>query len=151
MGLKSTDSVKGVEIMFPKLFAKARGKPAADSSNSSSPAESKQGSDDETSSLLSDGAPDDGQNGRRKSDSLYPEDWSDKFECMGELVVEKQAGPADIVRVYRTLNEDLKAEVFYVNPNQRGTSIVCGVLDAGSFLGSIPKMPKVASWALTHR
>jgi hypothetical protein len=88
---------------------------------------------------------------RLHTESMYPEDWGSKFECMGELVVEPTADPSDVVRVYKALCENLKAEIFYVNPSHRGTSIVCGITDAALFLASLSRMPSVTSWAMTHR
>ena len=88
---------------------------------------------------------------RFSAESMYPEDWGTKFECMGELVVERKAEPSDVVKIYQTLSENLQAEIFYVNPTHRGTSIVCGITDAALFLASISRMPRVTAWALTHR
>ena len=88
---------------------------------------------------------------RRHVETMYPEDWGTKFECMGELVVERRADASDVVKVYQTLNEGLKAEIFYLNPTHRGTSIVCGITDAAMFMASLPLMPKVSTWALTHK
>ena len=83
--------------------------------------------------------------------TMYPEDWGSKFECMGELVVERSAEAGDVVKVYQTLNDRLKAEIFYVNPTYRGTSIVCGITDAALFMASLPGMPRVSAWTLTHK
>ena len=88
---------------------------------------------------------------RLRAQSMYPKDWSSKFECIGEVVVERKAEPSDVVKIYQTLSKNLEAEIFYVNPTHRGTSIVCGITDAAQFFASLPKMPMVASWALTHR
>jgi hypothetical protein len=84
-------------------------------------------------------------------ETLYPDDWGSRFECMGELVVERKADPSDVVEVYNTLNETLDADILYVNPTLKGISIVCGIKDLGTFISSLPKMPRLASWALTHR
>ena len=83
-------------------------------------------------------------------ETLYPDDWSKRFECMGELIVERKADPSEVVQVYKTLNEGLEADIFYVNPTAQGMSIVCGIKDLGSFIDSLPKMPRLASWALIH-
>ena len=69
---------------------------------------------------------------------------------MGELIVDRRANPSDVVQIYKTLNEELKADILYVNPTIRGMSIVCGIKDLGSFMASLPQMPSLSSWALTH-
>ena len=84
-------------------------------------------------------------------ETAFPVEWSGNFECLGELIIERLANPAEVIQVYRTLKDALDAEIFYVYPTQNGTSMVCGVRDASSFLSSLPAMPRVASWALTHR
>ena len=88
--------------------------------------------------------------GRTHLESLYPDAWTTRFECMGELIVDPKANPGEVVQVYKTLNESLEADILYVNPTVRGMSIVCGIKDLGSFIASLPTMPKLESWALIH-
>ena len=96
----------------------------------------------------------DGEVSKKESPSeevMYPEDWETKFERVDELVLERHAEPSDVVEIYQTLSESLQAEIFYVNPSHRGTSILCGITDSALFLESISRMPRVTTWALTHR
>ena len=88
--------------------------------------------------------------GQSYVETLYPVDWSKRFECMCELIVDRKADPSDVVQVYQTLNEGLDADILYVNPTVRGMSIVCGIKDLGAFINSLPNMPILESWALTH-
>ena len=138
--------------MFPKIFSKSR--PESMGTDAS-------GANDQTGGgaidPLEGGASQDQDGGSASSkeptylETLFPDDWGSRFECMGELVVERKAEPSEVVQVYQTLNEVLEADIFYVNPTVRGLSIVCGIKDLGSFIDSIPTMPRLASWALTHR
>jgi len=149
--------------MFPKILERIRAKeervkPAVDSEQGDSDeaadggamsvAEPPEAVDDST---LGTGDGEGPKNERPPEQSMYPEDWGTKFECVGELVLERQAEPSDVVEIYQTLSENLQAEIFYVNPSHRGTSILCGITDSALFLASISRMPKVTTWALTHR
>ena len=149
--------------MFPRILGKFRQKEApVDPTAGSAPGDEGEAADSGTTSDPVVFAPADrSPQGPRRAEapekdrvgaeSMYPEDWGKKFECIGELVVERKAEPSDVVKIYQTLSESLQAEIFYVNPSHRGTSIVCGITDAALFIAALPKMPRVASWALTHR
>ena len=39
------------------------------------------------------------EQGQRYPESGYPDDWTSRFGCMGELIVEREADPSDVVRV----------------------------------------------------
>ena len=81
----------------------------------------------------------------------FPLDWSGNFECLGELVVDKETEPAEMLTVYETLKAAVKSDILYVNPGVKGTSIFCVVSGAAAFLSSLPKIPRVAGWVLTYR
>ena len=141
--------------MVPKIFS--RTKPVAKTADPPGAHAEGQGGSLGIESLAEGAAPKDQDNGlappKRQTylETLYPDDWSSRFECMGELIVERKADPSDIVKVYKTLNESLEADILYVNPTVLGMSIVCGIRDLNSFIDSLPSMPRLASWALTHR
>lgn len=141
--------------MFPKMFSKT--KPGQKRGNT--PGAQQVDAQDRSLSIesLAEGAESENleieaaaAKGRSYLESLYPDAWSTRFECMGELIVDRGAGPSDVVQVYKMLNEDLEADILYVNPTVRGMSIVCGIKDLGMFIDSIPRMPRLASWALIH-
>ena len=140
--------------MVPKIFS--RTKPVAKTTDLPGAHAEGQGGSLGIESLAEGAAPQDQDNGlappkgKTYLETLYPDDWSSRFECMGELIVERKADPSEIVQVYKTLNEALEADILYVNPTVRGMSIVCGIRDLGTFIASLPKMPRLESWALTH-
>ena len=144
--------------MFPNIFS--RTKPGAESADAPGAHAGNQdgGRDVESFGSSAEGAAPQAQDsesvapkGRSYLETLYPDDWSSRFECMGELIIERRADPSDVVQVYKTLNEVLEADIIYVNPTVRGMSIVCGIKELDSFIDSLPEMPRLASWALTHR
>jgi hypothetical protein len=76
---------------------------------------------------------------------------SGSFEWIGEVVVQPQADPAEVMRVYQTLKDTLPAEIFSIDTSQQGTTIVCGVQDPVSFLNLLSRMPRIAAWDITHQ
>jgi len=152
-----------VEAMFPRILERIKPKeqrvePAADSGSG----DGDEAADGEAINVAApldavDESPpgtEDGEVSKKErppEEVMYPEGWETKFECVGELVLERQAEPSDVVEIYQTLSENLQAEIFYVNPSHRGTSILCGITDSALFLESISRMPRVTTWALTHR
>ena len=144
--------------MFPKIFSSTKPEEKRADPPGAHTGDEGASADVESLGSSAEGAASQGQDnesappkGRSHLESLYPDAWSTRFECMGELIVDRRANPSDVVQIYKTLNEELKADILYVNPTIRGMSIVCGIKDLGSFIDSLPRMPRLASWALTHR
>ena len=72
------------------------------------------------------------------------------YECLVEVVVKPRVQCEPVLEVLKTLNDATPADVVYVATADGGTRIVSRIRDSSSFFDGLPKMPSVASWALTH-
>ncbi len=70
-------------------------------------------------------------------ESLYLGDRSGVLQCIGELIVDREADPSDVAEVYKALLKFPEAELLYARPSSRGRLFVCGIKDLGSFLARI--------------
>ena len=81
-------------------------------------------------------------------ESLYLGDRSGVLQCIGELIVDREADPSDVAEVYKALLKFPEAELLYARPSSRGRLFVCGIKDLGSFLELVQALPGTVSWSI---
>ncbi|GEM_PF-6181103 len=69
--------------------------------------------------------------------------------CVGELVFPPDTNPTDLVRIWKGLEENLKAEMLSMDHSSTGTTVKCAVADMAPLLGWLATAGKVMSWSFT--
>lgn len=130
--------------MLKRIFSKAKSEEDGDSQR---PAVETPGVD----TVLDDTAIENNPRGNASSEKSLPLDLLGNHECIGEIVVDGEAGPSELMQAHALLKEIVKGDILYVSQGKKGTSIFCAIADPPSFLLALQRLPKVTSWDLTYR
>ena len=68
--------------------------------------------------------------------------------CVGEILIDRQMGPAHTFQVCLGLKSTLNSEIFSIDHSNAGTTVRCTVPNSASLIGALDQFTGISSWAL---